>query len=263
MNSLTLTIRCLLIATVGLLAGANPDLVVAQAAAEPAAEALPDGRELVERHIEAIGGREAVLAQTESIVRGEFAMPAAGMSGELMVASRPPNERVVVIELPGIGEIRSGYRPELAWSIDPFMGPRLIEGEEFQLQAERMEPAALLRDPEYVKSLETVELTEFDGQGCYRVAIEWHSGRTSHDCYAVDSGLLIAMETTEVSPMGEAETLSLLSDYESFGGVRLATETRIQTMGQEQVLTISEVKLEAPDDDLFELPPPIQTLVED
>jgi hypothetical protein len=259
MNSLTKTNPWMMITTAGLLAGALVD-VMADDAAE---ESLPDGRSLVERHIEAIGGREAVLAQTEATVHGKFAMPAAGMSGDLTMASRPPSERVVMIELEGLGEIRSGYRPDLAWSIDPFMGPRLIEGEEFQIQVERMEPAALMRDPEYVESLETVGRTEFDGEPCYRVAVEWRSGRTSHDCYAVDSGLLIAMETTEVSPMGEAETLSLLNDYQSFGDVMMATETRIRTMGQEQLLTISEVNLDPPDEALFELPAPIQTLLEE
>lgn len=230
--------------------------------AESSAE-LPDARHLIDRHIEAIGGREALLAQNEAVMHGEFAMPAAGVTGSMMMASRASGDRVMVIELPGLGEMRSGYSRDLAWSIDPFLGPRLIEGDELAAQVERMEPGAVLRDSEFVASASTLELANFADQDCYRVELKWRSGRSSHDCYAVDSGLLIAMESVETSPMGEVESLSLLGEYETMHGLLVPTVTRVQVMGQEQIVTISEISLETPDDALFELPPPIRTLLED
>lgn len=224
---------------------------------------LPDGRWLIERHIEAMGGRDAILAQNNAVMRGEFAMPAAGVTGSMIVASRSGGERVVVIELPGMGEIRSGYGPDGAWSVDPFMGPRLLEGDELVAQAERMEPGAILRDSEFVSAATTVGQAEFAGQACYRVELSWRSGRSSHDCYAVDSGLLLAMESVESSPMGEVESLTILGDYQEIHGLMVPTETRVRTMGQEQILTIEEISLEPADDALFELPPPIRTLLAD
>lgn len=224
---------------------------------------LPDGRALIERNIEAIGGREAIMAQSEGVIEGEFAMPAAGITGPLVVASRSPSERIIMIELPGIGAIKTGYSPDLAWSIDPFMGPRLIEGEEFAALAESSEPAAVMRDPEFVVSAETVGISEFLDQDCYRVRLEWRSGRQTHDCYAVETGLLIATESVETSPMGEMESLTLMSEHKEMHGFLVATVTRVQTMGQEQILTLKEFNLETPDPELFELPPAIQTLVED
>ncbi|MCC5863758.1 MAG: hypothetical protein JJU31_01425 [Wenzhouxiangella sp.] len=224
---------------------------------------LPDARALIDRHIETVGGRAALEAQADAIMTGSFSMPAVGITGDLLVASRAPAERVVQIELPGMGTIKTGYSPDLAWSIDPFMGPRLIEGEEFEALTESSVPAAVLRDPEFVKSATTVELTEFMDQACYRVKLEWRSGRQTFDCYAVESGLLIATESTESSPMGEMQTVTLLGEHKEMHGFLVPTVTRVQTMGQEQVLTMTEFKLESPDPALFELPPAIQTLVED
>jgi hypothetical protein len=224
---------------------------------------LPDARSLIERHLETIGGREAIEAQTEGMMKGEFAMPAAGITGELLVASRAPADRVMRIELPGMGTIKTGYSPDLAWSIDPFMGPRLIEGKEFDSMTENSVPGAVMRDPEFVAAATTVELTEFLDQACYRVKLEWRSGRETHDCYAVESGLLIAAESVESSPMGEMQSLTLLGEHKEMHGFLVPTVTRIQTMGQEQILTVTELSLEAPDPELFELPPAIQTLVED
>lgn len=224
---------------------------------------LPDARLLIDRHVETIGGKEALRAQSESTMLGEFSMPAAGMTGQLTIASRSTGERVTLIDLPGLGEMRSGYSKDLAWSIDPFMGPRLIEGEELAAQVERSEFGAVIRDNEFLTAANTVERTEFAGEACYRVKLTWRSGRTSHDCYAVDSGLLIAMESVETSPMGEVESLTLLGEYAEMHGLLVPRVTRIRVMGQEQILTVTEVSLGAPDDALFELPPPIRTLLQD
>ena len=230
-------------------------------AISPAEADLPEARTLIERHIEASGGREAMLAQYELIIDAEFSMPAMGIVGQMTVVGRPPADHVTIIELPGLGEMRTGFSPELAWSVDPFMGPRLIEGEEFDILQESIVTAAVLREPEYVASATTVGRAEFNGQPCFRVQIDWHSGRQSHDCYAMESGLLIAMEMVQSSPMGEMETLIILDGFREFEGVLAPTVMRQTIMGQEQVMTVKEMRRESPDPALFELPPPIRTLV--
>ena len=63
-------------------------------------------------------------AQLDSTVTGTFGMPAAGLEGSLMIASRPPASRVTKVELPGVGMIHTGYIDGKAWSVDPFMGPQ-------------------------------------------------------------------------------------------------------------------------------------------
>lgn len=228
-----------------------------------AQQELPDARSLIERHIEASGGRAAIMAQSEVIITGEMTIPAVGISGSLMVASRMPVEQLVVVELPGMGEMRTGVSPELAWSVDPFMGPRLIEGEELKSLLDNTLPGAVMRDPEYVKSATTVGMAEFDGQSCFRVKIEWHSGRESHDCYAKDSGLLIAMQSVETSPMGTMEMVSVMGEFREFEGVTIPTVVRQTIMGMEQIMTFTEIRFETPDPALFELPAPIKTLLED
>ncbi len=235
----------------------------ALASAENGDEDLPEARELLDRHFEAMGGREAVEKQENSTMKGRFEMPASGLVGSIVVASRPTNDRVSIIELEGFGEIRSGYSSELAWSVDPFTGPRLLEGEELQAQAEQNETGAMLREDSHVDSMETVERTEMDGQECYRVRVEWKSGRESFDCYATDSGLMLAIEMTQPSPMGEMSSVSLFQDYQEFDGIQVPTRTLIRSMGQEQVLIIESIDLGEPDEALFELPASIQALAAD
>ncbi len=91
----------------------------------------------------------------------------------------------------------------------------------------------MLRDPEYFAAIETVGEKELDDDNtCYRVRLEWQSGRESFDCYHAESGLLVEMEMTQPSPMGEISSVTRMSDYQEFGDGRIATRTSIQVMGQ-------------------------------
>lgn len=127
----------------------------------------------------------------------------------------------------------------------------------------RILPAAVMRDPEFVLSATTVEETEFLDQACYRVKLEWRSGRQTHDCYAVETGLLIATESAEKSPMGKMESLTLLDEYREMEGFLVPAVTRLHILGQEQIMTLTEFSLETSDPELFGLPPSIRTLVQD
>ncbi len=224
---------------------------------------LPAARDLVDRHIEAVGGEAALQAQLDSTLTGRFGMPAAGLEGSLKMVSRPPADRVMKVDLPGIGLIHTGYTNGKAWSIDPFLGPRLLEGKELAAQKEANEPGGMLRSDEFVASMTTTELTEYNDQSCYKVAIQWRSGRESSDCYSVSTGLLIATESTEESPMGVMEMTTLFSDYEHFGEAQIPKTTRVLVMGQEQLIEIESVDFDTPSADHFGLPPAIKTLLED
>ncbi|HKL49862.1 MAG TPA: hypothetical protein VJ902_07690 [Wenzhouxiangellaceae bacterium] len=226
------------------------------------ADELPEARALIDRYIEEIGGREAVLAQTDSTMTGRFSMPAAGMEGTLVVASRAPAERVTRISLPGMGEILSGYSRDVTWSMDPFTGPRLIEGDELQFQAEQSEPGAILRDPAYVESAETVGTAQVNGQDCFRVRLRWKSGRETFDCYATASGLLVGMESTQPSPMGDVQAVMSVDEYRRFDGMLVPAITRVEVMGQTQLLEIDKVAFGTPDDSFFARPAAIEGLID-
>jgi hypothetical protein len=228
---------------------------------------LPEARGLVDAHIEASGGRAALERQMDSTTTGRFVMPAAGMEGQMTLYSRMPTERAIVIDLPNIGRIQSGYRDGQAWSMDPFMGPRLISGTELAMQTESNELGALLRTPEFVESMQTTGTAEYNGEACYQVDVVWKSGRESSDCYSTVTGLLLASEGSMESPMGVMETTTVFSDYRTFESngleVTLPATTEVTTMGQQQQLIIDSIELGAPADENFELPPAIETLMAD
>ena len=223
---------------------------------------LPVGRTIIDRYVQAIGGRDAVMRHRSIRYVGTFEMPAAGMKGNLTLVQAAPNKMAMVVDLPGMGQMVSGYDGTVGWSVNPVQGPRVLEGKELEQLRENAGPAAMLRSPDRVRSAETVELTSLGGQPCYKVKITYHSGRESFDCYSPATGLMVGATTTQESPMGSVQVTTLFDDWKEFGGLRTPTKQRLQMLGQEQVLTIDRLEFDHPEDaKVLEIPEQVRPLV--
>jgi hypothetical protein len=232
----------------------------ALAPAAAAAQQLPSAEQLTQRYVQAVGGREAMLAPRTTRTRGTFEMPSSGLTGELEVVAGKPNRVATRVTIAGLGEIRNGYDGTTGWSIDPMMGARLLSEAELAAAREQADPMAAVRDPSAFTSMTTVEQTTMGGQACYKVRLVWKSGRESFDCYAVDTGLLVGSIANQESPMGTMSVTTLVSDYKQFGSVRMPTRMTQEAMGQQQVMTITSVEFDVVDDAAFTPPAEIAAL---
>ncbi len=235
-------------------------LSVAPATAAAQAATLPAARSLIDKHVAASGGRAALERAMTSRSTGSFSIPSAGLTGPLTVYSAP-NRQAVRVELVGVGEIRSGFDGTTAWALDPFQGARVLEGPERDAVVDAARPGAAFRDSSAVRSVETVSREEIGGVACYKVRVVWTSGRESHDCYNVETGLMHATMMNQPSPMGEMEVVVIMQDYKDFSGVTMPARMVQQVAGQEMHMTMNEVQVAAPPADAFALPPEIKALV--
>jgi hypothetical protein len=223
---------------------------------------LPSGRAIIDRYVQAIGGRDAVMRHKSIRYVGTFEMPAAGVKGDLTVVQAAPNKMAMTVDVPGMGQMVTGYDGTVGWSINPMQGPRVLEGKELEQLREDAGPAAMLRSPDRIRSAETVELTTMGGRACHKVKITYHSGRESFDCYSPETGLLVGMTQTQESPMGSVQVTTLFDDWKEFGGLKTATKLRQQMLGQEQILTIDRLEFDRPEDaKAVEVPERIKPLV--
>lgn len=223
---------------------------------------LPPARELIADYVEAIGGREAHAAPTSIRSSGTLSMPGLGLEGEFELLQFPAVGSRMRTRMPGVGEMLVGFDGEVGWSLNAMTGPSLMEGEELDQIRERSLLEAALRSPEVIAEAETVALAEFDEVPCWRVHLVWHSGRETHDCYAVETGLLVASQETQVSPMGDIPVLTVYGEYREFHGMNLPTRLRQTTMGMEQVMEIHEVVVDDGYPSELEPPAAIQTLLD-
>ena len=213
------------------------------------------------RYVEALGGREALQRYSSSRAVGEFSMPMQGIGGDLEVFAAVPNLMLVRVEITGIGTVRQGYDGEVGWSINPATGSMVLEEmmlDQMRQQADFLGPLGI---EAYVDSARVVADTVFDERPCQKVRLVTNWGEEYFEYYDVESGLLAGTVRKQASPMGPLETTTVVSEYQDFGGILVPTMTVQETMGMEQVITVTAVEFDTVDPAVFTLPAEIAPMV--
>ena len=226
-----------------------------------AKSALPDAKELIAKYNKAVGG-DVWKNHKSAKMKATLEVPSQGMRADIEAMNVFETKNYLMkTELPGMGQMLVGYDGTHGWARDPVAGARVLAGAEAAQAAEEADPLATLRtSPNIVKS-ETVELTNMNNQDCFKVTHTWKSGRVSHDCFAVESGLIVASIQKQTSPMGEMEVTQLLDDYKDFGGVKRASVSRVSMMGTEIRTTINSFEWDTVKPEDMEPPADIKALL--
>jgi hypothetical protein len=229
--------------------------------AQEAAARLPAAREVIDRFVREIGGREAVLAQSSTHVVGTVALPAAGISGEMETFHAKPNRFLQRLVLPGIGTVEEGFDGTVAWTMSPLTGPALVDGK--QLEQRRFDAdfyEELKPDGRYA-SMTTVEKTTFDERPAYKIKLVTKAGDEDFEYYDTETGLKIGVATTRESPMGPVLSTMSYGDYKQFGALRQPTSMKITSMSTQITLTVTKVEYGTVEPSTFAVPVQIKALI--
>lgn len=240
---------------------AAPAATPAAPATTPAASALPAAREILDRYVQAIGGRDAIMKRNSVKATGTLEIPAMGLKADVLVLQAKPNRMTTTMTIPGMGEIRQGFDGTVAWAIDPNTGPRLLAGKEESQVRSQANFLSELHESADFSAMETVEKTDFEGRAAYKVRLVRTSGDESHSYFDVENGLLLGATQQIESQMGAVTMTRIVKDYKPVGGVLMATQNVQRANGQEMVITITSVETDVVDAAAFELPAPIKALV--
>src|SRR5690349_17437007 len=88
---------------------------------------LPAAREIVDKYVQAIGGRQAILAHSSSHATGNFTVASAGITGTIDIYNAKPAKSLVKTTVGGIGEILEGSDGTHGMGISPMTGPSLAQ----------------------------------------------------------------------------------------------------------------------------------------
>lgn len=225
------------------------------------AQPLPPARDLIARWASETNA-EGWKEHKSSRMKAAFDLPAMGMSATMEVVTVYPSQMMSRIDIPGMGEMRQGFTGEVAWTTNPMQGPSLLSGAALEAAREDNHPSNYSRLSPAIVSSETVEKTTLGGAECYKVKHTWKSGKTSFDCFSVTDGMITWSQAKATTPMGEVETTSTFAAYKDWGGVKRATTTTIDQMGQQIVITVQGFEWDNVDAKELELPAEIKALTE-
>ena len=232
----------------------------AKAPAKASAE-LPNARDVINKYVKAIGGRDAILAHTSMHGTGTVSVPAQGMNGTIEVFGAAPNLQVIKITMPGIGDITEGFDGTHGWSVSAMTGPALKVGKELDQVKLDADFYSDLRDPKTYPEVKTVEKVTFDGRPCYKIELSRIDGSKDFDYYDVTTGLRAGVEGTRETQMGPVTQTSIEGGYKKFGKLMQPTLLTTKAMGVEQRITLDTVEYDTVQPSAFEAPAAIKALI--
>jgi zinc protease len=232
----------------------------AGAAAAQQAPNLPPAQQIVEKYVQAVGGRQNISKFSARHSTAEMSIPAMGMTMNIDLYQARPNRMFTRVDMPGMGVTTSGYDGQVAWTNNPMQGPRILTGTELNETLRQADFDASLDPAKAYPTMETVGERTVEGHACWNVRMVTRGGTEVMNCFDKESGLLIAGSMKQQSQMGEMQVDLAYSDYKDFDGVKMPTKTTMSMMGQQMTTTLKTVSHEAIPDSTFALPAEIKAL---
>lgn len=250
------------LATFSILNGQEATAPVSTPATAPATQPLPTAQEVLDRYIEATGGKAAYESITSRHVEADFVMADLGIKGKFVGDFRKDGKAITRTELPNVDTFYLGVNDGIVWRNDQTSGPRVLEGTmaSAMLEALKLTPEISL---DAFKSAKVSDLTEIDGVSVYKLELEYKDfDAVETRYYDAKSGLLLRSSSTLPTEQGNIAVTTRYLDYEDVAPIRIPMKTRQSMAGlsPEQINTKVEHNVEIADE-VFALPPEVQDLL--
>lgn len=216
---------------------------IATVAGQPtaAAQTLPDAKDLFEKHIQAIGGRDAIKKHTSLKFTGTLKIPSMNYSAFTTIWQVAPATMVMYTEPPGGGRGEVYTDGVDAWEFMPTPGG----GSKWTLytdsrKADTLFSADFYGDVEYDRryaKIQTVELTDFNGRSAYKVFAEATLGKQFFLFFDRDSGLILGSHTVQSEGGQTIPIIMVYEPYKDIDGVKYITGVTQRTPSMDVVLT--------------------------
>lgn len=253
---IVLTIAALLVNPA--LALTPQDAPAAPAAAKPT---LPDAKELLKKSVEAVGGAEARAKRKSMEMKGTMEMPGQNLKGAIVTRFLQPNKMITAIDLPGFGEMRSGYDGTVGWSSSKLQGARLMTPKELETMARE---ADYMKDVDPLRRYDSVETTgdgTIGGFDCWKVKAK-KGEEVSTLWFEKSTGLARGVAMSIETQLGKMAVTTVFSEYRDFSGIKLPVRTEVMQAGAKIVTAYDTVTFDAVDPSAFDLPAEIKALLE-
>jgi len=267
-STLPLMIAALL--TVSPLAGAAATAQEKEGQAQPAAPApagdLPDGRSIVAKSIDAMGGKKALEAIKSMTMNASIASPMGEIPMQLFWAR--PNRVLVKQTIPNYGELVEAFDGQVGWrSVLMTEGYQLLD----ELECEQLKNQAnthltLLEIERECETIETVGDVQFDGRACRKVRFEDRDEPKAPEVFGLfdaETHLMIGMEMVERTPGIPLTVTFRFKDWKKTDAVTFFREMHMSQRGVQATMKYTDIGLNNVDPNTFRMPEAVKKLVEE
>lgn len=229
----------------------------------PAEESLPAAADLFVKHIEAMGGEDAIRANASAHTKGTLTIPLQGLMASIEIWAQAPDLATMTMEVPGLGSFQSGFDGTIAWGTDPMSGAVLKEGAELAQTRRDSDYYSDLNYASRYPTMETLGRVQWGPFRAYKVHVVAQDGQEESVYFDQETGLKVGGERLNETEMGPMPVRMVLEDFREFAGLKIPTRITESTGPMEGIIIVNEVVLDSPDFAMPPLPADIQALLDE
>ena len=214
-----------------------------------ASAAAPSIDQILDKFVQAIGGKAAHEKLTSSASKGSFEIPAMGATGTVEAYAKAPNKTVTIVTIAGFGEVREGYNGTTAWAQDPMNGLREKSGVELARTKLDADFYRFTRLKQLFPKMELKGKEKVEDHETYVILATPAEGNPEKMYFDTQSGLLVRLDREVEGPQGKLPVEVYLDDYREVSGIKMPFTVRQSTPAFSAVLKFEEVKFNVPVED--------------
>ena len=207
--------------------------------------------EIVERHLKALGGREALGKLTSRSITGTITLttPVGELSGPIEVQNQAPNKsrQVITLDLTAVGAGQMVFDQRFdgttGFVMDTLQGNREITGAQLESMKSEQFPSPFLIYKQSGIALKLGGKEKVGDRDAYVLIVEPKGGWAVRQYFDAESYLVIrAVSTVEAPQVGQFEQTTDLLDYREVDGVKTPFQIKSSSTAQNFVINVSKVE---------------------
>ncbi len=225
-----------------------PKPEAAKADTKPAAS-LPTVDDILDKHIKAIGGKEAIEKVTSRSMKGSFDIEAMNMSGAVEMFAKAPNKSAMKIDLPGFGVVSRIFDGQKGWDSNPMTGLRELSGVELAQMKRGSDFHSDINFKKHYTKMEVKSKEKVGSNEAYVIEATPAEGSPEKLYFDANTGLLIRQDAEADGPQGKMQIETYVDDYRVVDGVKIPHAMKQVNSMITWTMKITEVKNNVPIDD--------------
>ena len=183
---------------------------------------------ILERYVQAVGGKEALAKITSRTTQGTFSFEKGlNLSGETESYAKSPNKILINVTLPGMGLIQEGYDGSVAWTKDSTSGLRDRKGLELEGARLDAEFNRELKLQQLYPKMELKGTQNIGGRDAYLLIATPAQGQPEKLYFDAQTGLLVRLDRQRLTAQGDmVPTEIYYEDYRDADGIKVPFQER-------------------------------------
>jgi outer membrane lipoprotein-sorting protein len=216
-------------------------LVSAAAAAQTTKPSLT-AAEIIDKSIEATGGRAAMEKLSSTYAKGTMEFTSQEAHGVMEFYAKAPNKQLIVMNLESVGEIKQAFDGQVAWGQDPSGQVIEVTGAPLDDMKQNAVFNAALKWRDLFPKVELTGEDTVGGRKAFVIRLTNEKGKVITRYYDTETFLLLRESGNRETPQGPMDIKADFSDYREVNGIKAPFVVKQSLPMGEIVLKISEMK---------------------